>query len=71
MGKPGLDVVLKADISVLVLALACVLIEFSGPVSKLANHLVDRWIVSDLQNEAMKTPKRDHVGSLGIEQHLP
>lgn len=34
-------------------------------------HMVDRWIAADIQAEAMKTPKRDHVGSLEIEQQVP
>lgn len=71
MGKPGIDVVFKADMSMLALVVLLVLTEFTGAAEKMANYWVDQWIANEIQTHEMKTLKRDSIEPLENLQNQP
>lgn len=71
MDKRGVDIVFKADMSMLALVLILALAQFTEAASKLANYWVDQWIAQDTQMQDAMTPKQDLIESFRDAQQLP
>jgi len=71
MDKRGVDIVFKADMSMLALVLILALAQCTEAASKLANYWVDQWIAQDTQMQDAMTPKQDLIESFRDAQQLP